>query len=277
MAIFAHYFQKGGMRFYLLILLIASSLLACRSSFEQVRTSNDPERILTESLAYYDKGDYVRAQALMELVLNQYRGTRQGEELFFKYAYTHYHLNSFELAATYFTNFATTFTYSTYAEEAEFMAAYSYYKLSPSFRLDQEPSLRAIDAFQDFADKYPESERVAQCNAIIDELRIKLEEKAFNEGYLYYELGQYQAALTSFQNMLSAYPESSRAEYVRFLILKASYEYAVNSIYDKRALRYEEAATRYKEYINRFPSGEHAREANTINDQIKSELENLSK
>jgi outer membrane protein assembly factor BamD len=265
------------MRFYLLILLIASSLLACKSSFEQVRTSNDPERILAEALKYYDKGDYLRAQSLMELVLNQYRGTRQGEELFFKYAYTHYHLSSYELAATYFTNFATTFTYSTFAEEAEFMSAYSYYKLSPSFRLDQASSLRCIDALQDFADKYPESERVAQCNMIIDELRLKLEEKAFNEGYLYYELGQYQAALTSFQNMLSAYPESPRAEYVRFLILKASYEFAANSIYDRRAERYEEAAARYKEYTNRFPSGEHRKEANTINNDITSELENLSK
>lgn len=265
------------MRFYTLILLIASSLVACKSSFEQVRTSNDPERILSEALSYYDKGDYLRAQALMELVLNQYRGTRQGEELFFKYAYTHYHLNSYALAATYFTNFVSTFTYSILAEEAEFMAAYSHYKQSPSFRLDQEPSLRAIDAFQDFADKYPESERIAEANAIIDELRVKLEEKAFNEGFLYYELGQYQAALTSFQHMLSMYPETPRAEYVRFLILKASFEYAANSVYDKRALRYEEAATRYKEYHNRFPNGENAKEAKTIHDQITSELENFSK
>jgi outer membrane protein assembly factor BamD len=265
------------MRFSLLILLIVSSLSACKSSFEQVRTSNDPERILKESIAYYDKGDYIRAQTLMELILNQYRGTRQGEELFFKYSYTHYHLNSFELAATYFTNFASTFTYSTYAEEAEFMAAYSHYKLSPSFRLDQGPSLEAIDAFQDFADKYPESERVQQCNEIIDELRVKLEEKAYNQGILYYELGQYQAALTSFQNMLSEYPESPRAEYVRFLILKATFEYAANSVYDKRAERYEEANTRYKEYKNRYPAGPNAKEAQDIHKQIEAESKNLFK
>lgn len=265
------------MRIFILNILIIITLGSCKSTFEQVRTSNDPERIYQESLAYYAKGDYVRAQSLMELVLNQFRGTKQGEELFFKYAYTHYHLQNYELAATYFTNFASTFTYSSFAEEAEFMAAYSHYKQSPSFRLDQEPSLMAIDAFQDFADKYPSSDRVMQCNEIIDELRLKLEEKAFNQGLLYYELGQYQAALTSFSNMISDYPESPRVEYIRFLILKASFEYASNSVYDKRAERYGEANSRFDEYINRFPEGPNAREARDIKNQIEIESKNLSK
>jgi outer membrane protein assembly factor BamD len=265
------------MRFFFYILLITSSLYACKSEFEQVRISNDPERILAESIKYYDKGDYLRAQTLMELVLNQYRGTKEGEELFFKYAYTHYHLGNYQLAATYFTNFANTFVYSAYTEEADFMTAYSYYKQSPSFRLDQDPSVKAIEAFQDFANKYPESDRVAECNKLIDELRAKLEEKAFAQGQLYYDLGQYQAAITSFENMLINYPESKRTEEVRFLVLKASYEYAANSIYDKRAERYEEARKRYKDYISRFPKGKNINEAKEINKQIESNSKNLSK
>jgi len=265
------------MRFFLYTLLIVSTLIACKSEFEQARVSNDPERILKESIKYYDKGDYLRAQTLMELVLNQYRGSRQGEELFFKYAYTHYHLENYQLAATYFTNFASTFAYSTYTEEADFMTAYSYYKQSPSYRLDQEPSTLAIDAFQDFANKYPESERVAECNKLIDELRVKLEEKAYAQGVLYYDLGQYQAAIAAFENMLSEFPESKRVEEVRFFILKASYEYAVNSVYDKRAERYIEATARYKEYINRYSKGSYSREADEINKKIEVNTKNLSK
>lgn len=265
------------MRIFAYILLISSLLIACKSEFEQVRISNDPERILTESIKYYDKGDYLRAQTLMELILNQYRGTRQGEELFFKYAYTHYHLGNYQLAATYFTNFASTFAYSTFTEEADFMIAYSNYKQSPSYRLDQDPSVDAINAFQDFANKYPDSDRVPQCNELIDELRTKLEEKAYAQGELYYNLGQYQAAITSFDNMLSEYPESARAEYVRFLILKASVEYAANSIYDKRAERYEEANGKYKDYINRYPKGKNLKEAKMLYKQIESESKNLSK
>lgn len=265
------------MRFFIYSLLIISTLTACKSEFEQVRTSNDPARTLTTAIKYYDKGDYVRAQTLMELILNQYRGTKEGEELFFKYAYTHFHLANFELAATYFTNFTTTFGYSPFTEEADYMIAYSYYKQSPSFRLDQDPSLKAINAFQDFANKYPESERVAECNKLIDELRSKLEEKAFTQGQLYYDLSQYQAAVTSFKNMLTEFPESSRAENVRFLILKASYEYALKSVYAKRAERYEDAKAMFTTYINRYPKGPHAKEAKEINKQIQSNSKNLTK
>jgi outer membrane protein assembly factor BamD len=213
----------------------------------------------------------------MELILNQYRGTREGEELFFKYAYTHYHLGSYALAATYFTNFSNTFAYSNFTEEADYMIAYSYYKQSPSFRLDQEPSIEAINAFQDFANKYPDSERVPQCNELIDELRSKLELKAYSQGILYYNLGKYNASITSFDNMLSQFPESVHAEQARFLILKSSYEYATNSIYEKRAERLNEAKDRYKDYINRYPKGQHARDAKELNKQIESESKNLSK
>ena len=265
------------MRFSLYILLIASTLSACQSKFEEVRLSNDPERILAESIKYYDEGEYLRAQTLMELILNQYRGTKQGEELFFKYAYTHYHLGNYQLAATYFQNFASTFAYSTFTEEADFMIAYSNYKQSPSFRLDQDPSVKAINAFQDFVNKYPESERVEECNKLIDELRAKLEEKSFAQAMLYYDLDQYQAAITSFENTLSEFPETSRSEEIRFLILKSSYEYAVNSVYDKRAERYEQASLRYNEYVNRFPTGKNIAAAKQIKEQIDNNLKNLSK
>jgi outer membrane protein assembly factor BamD len=118
---------------------------------------------------------------------------------------------------------------------------------------------------------------VPKCNELIDELRSKLEEKAYEEGMLYYNLSQYEAAVKAFQTMLAQYPESHRAEYVRFLIFKASYEYALKSIYDKRAERYVEAQQRYKEYASRYPAGKNMREARDIHKQIENESKNLSK
>jgi len=264
------------MRFFLYILLIFSTLIGCKSSFESVRTSGNSALILRESIKFYDKGDFLRAQTLMELILNQYRGTREGEELFFKYAYTHYKLASYQLAATYFTNFSSTFPYSTFAEEADFMIAYSYYMQSPSFRLDQTPSIEAINAFQDFANKFPESDRILECNELIDQLRAKLELKAYNEGILYFNLSKFNACMTSFDNMLSEYPESVHAEEARYLIVKAAYEYAINSVYIKRAERLDEAMDRYNDYINRYPSGHHIKEVKLIHKQIETESKNLS-
>ncbi len=265
------------MRFYLYIILLVSTLTSCKSTFEQARLSNNPPKILEESIKYYDKGEYLKAQTLMELILNQYRGTREGEELFFKYAYTHYKLGNYSLASTYFTNFSSTFAYSPYTEESDFMIAYSSYEQSPSYRLDQTPSIDAINGFQDFANKYPDSERVEQCNQLIDELRTKLELKAYQEGILYYNLKQYNAAVTAFTNMLTGYPESKHAEHARYLILKSAYDYAINSVYEKREIRLKEANLRYKEYISRNPGGKHAKEAEEINKLIQEESKNLTK
>ena len=105
----------------------------------------------------------------------------------------------------------------------------------------------------------------------------KLELKAYQQGILYYNLKQYNAAVTAFTNMLTAYPESKHAEHARFLILKSSYDYAINSVYEKREMRLKEANLRYKEYISRNPSGKHAKQAREIHTLIETESKNLTK
>ena len=96
----------------MLVVVIVIAGAACRSEFEKARLSNDPEYVLKEANNYYDNKDYVKAQTLYELVLNQYRGTAEAEEIYFRYANTFYMLNQFTLSAHYFKNFATTFAYS---------------------------------------------------------------------------------------------------------------------------------------------------------------------
>ena len=44
-----------------------------------------------------------------------------------------------------------------------------------------------------------------------DELRKKLEVKAFEEGELYFKIQEYQAAITVFDNLLKEFPETAEA------------------------------------------------------------------
>ncbi len=237
------------------------ALTACRTEFEKVRTSTDPELIFSKSMEYYEQEEYLKAQTLFELILNSFRGTAKAEELSFKYAYTHYYLNSFLLAAHYFDNFSNTFTSSDLREEADFMRGYSNYLLSPSFRLDQTYTQKAIDQFQLFVNTYPNSERAARCNTLIDECRQKLEQKAFDQGRLYFDLKDYTSAVHSFENLLKDFPESSNAEEVRFLILKSAFLLAENSFYEKQEERYEEAIEKYRDFDKKFPSSRYKPEA----------------
>ncbi len=262
-----------GFGLYSLIFIVLCG--GCKSEFEKTRLSNDPKVILAKSIEFYEAEEYLRAQTLFELILNQYRGTKEAEQLFFYYAYSHYYLRSYQLASHYFKNFANTFAYSPYREEADFMAAYSNYRLSPGFRLDQKPTVAAIEGFQEFVNRYPTSDRVAQCNDLIDEMRKKLEDKAFSQGELYVDIREYEAAITSFETMLRNFPETDRAAEIRFLMVKASYLYAQNSIFDKRAERYEKSSEHYKDFIAKHGKTAYAKEARAMEKEIKKQLKTL--
>ncbi|MFN0015183.1 MAG: outer membrane protein assembly factor BamD, partial [Saprospiraceae bacterium] len=171
---------------------------ACKSEFERVRVSGDADLVLKKAFEYYEKGEYQRSQTLFDLVLNSIRGGKDAEKAYYQYAYTYYHLGQYVLSAYYFKNFSNTFTTSPFREEAAYMSAYSNFLLSPTFRLDQGNSQQAIDEFQLFANLFPQSKRMDECNKMIDVLRRKLEEKAFAEGELYYNLRQYQSSVLSF-------------------------------------------------------------------------------
>lgn len=257
----------------MVLLLVVSS---CRSEFERVRLSNDPQAILKTAYEYYEDEEYMRAQNLFELVINQFRGTSEAEKLFFHYAYTFYHLRQYRLSAHYFQNFAATFAYSEQREEAEFMSAYSNYQLSPTFRLDQTETQDAIQGFQEFINAYPESDRVVLCNDLIDEMRAKLEEKAYDSGVLYFDMKQYQAAIQTFENMLRDFPDTKRAEQIRFLVLESAYLYASNSIFDRRAERYELAAQKYNDFIRKFPDSSSTPDAKVIYQDTQQQLKLLS-
>jgi len=246
--------------------------MSCKSEFEKLRTSSEPKEIYKSAMAYYDQEDYVKAQTLFEIVIPYYRGNKEAEDLYFKYANTHFYLQEYILASHYYKNFATTYYSSDKKEEAEYMAAYSKYKLSPNHRLDQTSSLEAIDAFQNFTNNFPESERVAECNKLIDELRDKLEEKAFNEGKLYFDLNRYDSSIRAFENMLKDYPDAQQAEEVRFLILKSSYLLAKNSIYEKKKERFEQCIVKYELFNKKYSKSSFSKEAEKIYSNSLNEL-----
>ncbi len=249
--------KMSGWPLLFALVFLASS---CKSTFERTRTSGNSEAILNSAFKYYEKKEYQRALTLFELVVNTLRGDARAEKAYFEYAQCHYETKQYLLAAFYFKNFSNTFTNSPMREEAAFMAAYSNYQLSPSFRLDQKSTQSAIDEFQVFVNLFPTSPKVPQCNQLIDELRSKLELKAFNEGQLYYDLRLYQSAVISFDNLLLEYPESPDVERVRYLIAKASFLLSENSIVEKKVERYAQAIIRCNDFLEKYPNGKYAKE-----------------
>lgn len=265
------------MRKALFFISISLSLVlsSCKSEFEKIRASGDTNRIYTRALEYYKNEEYQKAQTLFELVISSYRGKKEAEDIYFKYAYTYYHLEQYILASYYFKNFATTYGTSDYREEAEFMSAYSNYQLSPTYRLDQTETARAIDGFQLFVNTYPNSEKVGQCNRLIDEMRLKLELKAYESANLYFDLREYQAAIQSFENVLKDFPDTENAEEIRYMVVRSAYLLAKNSFVEKQKERFELTLEKSMAFLKRYPESSYYKDVADYETQSKKQLKEL--
>lgn len=259
-------------KFFPIIIIIPFLFSACKTEFEKVRTSNDPEMTYKAANQYFESENYLNAQVLYEIAIPYYRGKEEAEDLYYKFAYTHYHLKDYILASHYFKNFAKSFYASPNKEEAEFMEAYSKYKLSPNHKLDQSYSGDAIDALQNFINRYPESEKVEECNSLIDDIRGKLELKAFDEAQLYFDLKNYNSAISSAENMLIDFPDTKRGAEVRYLILRASYKWAKNSVFEKKEERFKDCIEKLNTFRKRYKSREYKEEIDEILKDSEKEL-----
>jgi len=269
--------MNGRIIVFSILSIFLIGIVSCKSEYEAIRTSGDATKIVEKAHEYFEKEEYIKAQSLYEIVVNSVKGTAAAEQIYYNYAQTHFQLKSHILAAYYFKTFSQTFPNSPLREEADFMRAFNNYKLSPSFRLDQESTKKAIQQFQLFANTYPNSPRLNDANNFIDELRVKLEEKAFDQAYLYYNLKQYQSATHAFENLIRDFPDSQDIERVRFLKAKAAYLLAENSVYTKQEERYEKAKEFGDRFVKKYDKSKYLKEVRNIIKDSNKKINNLSK
>lgn len=245
---------------FLIVILFSS----CKSSFEQLRLSNDNDLKLTKAYEFYEAGDYLKAQYLFEDLIASVRLTNKAEKVYFHYAYTHYHLENYTFASYYFKQFASTYPNGPYSEEALFMSADAFYRLSPNFRLTQEDTESAIEGLQIFVNTYPQSEKIAPSNERIDNLRTKLELKALNSAKGYFQRKQYKAATHTFKSMLVDFPDTQKGEYIRFMIIRSLNKYAQQSVLYKQVERYEETLKEANAFLKRYLESDYKDEVAAI-------------
>jgi len=243
---------------YITAVLLMSS---CASKFQKLVKSDDYYQKYVDGLKYYEEGDYERSQILLESIVTIYKGTERDEKIKYTLALCYYQMNDFITAGFYFKHFNKTFPLSEYADDSHFFMALCHYYLSPDYKLDQDRAEKGMTAFKIFVEKFPESEHVAESNRYIEELYLKLSKKAFYNAKLYHKIGEYRAAVIALKEYINKYPDSDYREETLFLILESSYLLAENSVAKKQYERYEATIDEYYEYIDEFPGGKDASQA----------------
>jgi len=259
---------------FILLVAVIVQLTSC-SEFRRVQKSTDNNLKYEKAIEFYKKQDFYKALQLFDEVIPSLRGTKDAEQAHYYYAYCYYGQENYILAGYHFKHFVRVFPSSDHAEECMYMNAYCKYLDSPAYSLDQTSTFDAIKELQLFVNFYPKSERVELCNELIDELRAKLQKKDFEISYLYYKTSNYQAAITSFKNIVKEYPDTKYKQKILYYIIKSNYYFAYNSIESKLVERYIETIKAYNDFITVFPESEYAVEVEEYYNYAKKEIERL--
>jgi outer membrane protein assembly factor BamD len=248
-------------QFHTIFLLLFAGLLSSCGGYDKILKSEDVNLKYNKAFEYYNKGEYVKAGTLFDVLAPLTRGTRRADSVFYFQAMTQYKLSDYIISGHYFNNFVRVYENSHFIEEAAFMEAYCYYMQSPRAELDQTSTNQALDAFRLYMIRYPKSSRITDCQKIILELNQKLQEKAYLAARLYYNLDDYKASITALNNCLIDYPDSKYREEIMFMLLKSKYLLAQNSVQTKRTERFQDTVDEYFSFVTEFPESKNKKEA----------------
>jgi outer membrane protein assembly factor BamD len=263
--------QKIG--FILFILFVTTA--GC-SKFGKVLKSKDFEYKLKMANQYFDQKQYRQSQVLYEELFPIFKGTPQHEDLYYKFAYSHYHLKDFTTAEGLFKGYLEIFANSLRAEEVEYMQAYCFFRQSPKPELEQSNTLKAIGMFQIFVNTHPESARVKEAEQIIAKCQAKLEVKEQLSAQLYFNVGQFRAAALAFTTLMNNYPDSPKGDEYKLMSIRSYYRYAAMSIPEKQEERYNKVISEVEDFQDRFPESKLMKEAERFLTLTKNNLKSLN-
>lgn len=233
--------------------------------------SNDAQYVLKTADELFAKKKWRYATDLYTKAAPDFAGTKESEHILLNSAYANYYDGNEALAAKQFENFYVQFRNSPKAQEALYMSAYSYYKGSPAYNLDQKNTYEAMKALQGFIDTYPTSDKVKEANELINDLRRKLEKKAFNIAKDYYRTLKFKAAAVNFGNFIDDFPDSKYREEAYIYLLRSKAELAIQSVLSKKENRLKDAKTSYRLLKRTYPNSPYLEEAEKWLKKIEDE------
>lgn len=270
-------FTASSLKIPVILLAVWLFTSGCASKFRKIQKNEDWRVKYEAALTYYEKKDYYRASLLFEDIRPIVRGLPEGEQVEFYLAYCQFNEGTYILAAESFKSFFEVYGRSPSAMEAFFMYAYSLYSSSPPSNLDQTTGIEAMDAMQNFLNRFPESEFSEKASNVIEACQRKLEEKGFTNAREYMKVRNYKAAVLALKNFGLDYPDSEFLEESQYLRVDAQYQLALRSLPSLQEERFQAVLDLYYEFLDKFPQSRYLRDAERIFSQSKSKLDQIKK
>ena len=240
--------------FRLILLIFVTFLIFSCNDYQKLLNSSENEvDKYNAAEEYYEKGEFRRANALIEQIIPSYRGKPQGERLVFFFANSYFEIRLYYSAAIQFENFIKSYPSSQRIQEAYFMEAKSYFMLSPLYTLDQDDTFTGIDKLQVFINRFPNSEYVSEALELMEQLQNKIEKKEFEISKQYYTIRDYNSAIKSLDNFIADNPGTIFREEALYFRWLSQYEIAINSIESRIDERITELERSLENFLRYYP------------------------
>jgi outer membrane protein assembly factor BamD len=252
------------MKLRLYIVLISLVLVSSCGQYEKLLKSTDYELKKTKAKEYFADGQYVKTTELLTQILPRFRATEEAEDLNWMNCQSYFGMKDYYMAGSYFKSFIDQFPFGKHSEDANYMSALCDYNISAKPELDQENTKSAIEGFNIFLNKFPNSPKVEECKKMISDLQDKLVEKSYLSAKLYYDMKQYKAAVVALNNSLKEYATSKYREKMMYLKLHSLFQYAELSMAAKQKERYQATLDDYYSFMEEFPKSSYEKDVNGI-------------
>ncbi len=252
-------------RLHVLLFTVVVVLFVGCSSSDNLKNMSAQERF-DHGKKLFDDGEFTDAKKDFEQVKLQFPGSSVADDAMYYLAECFYNREEFLLASEEYKSIKRNLQGSPFLPLAQYKIAMCFYNLAPQSHLDQEYSVRAIDAFQTFIEYYPTHELVADATQKIRELNGRLAEKDYNAADLYMKLGYYKSAVYYYNSVVDKFHDTKFAEPAHFKLAKALFS---------RKL-YKDAKKEIDKFLLKYPKSEDKEDAESLKKDIEAKLQEQS-
>ena len=254
------------MKIRLILAVFASLILtcSCKSQFELLLQSHDSDEKFKAAFEYFDNGKYSKAASLFESLSMLTNGTERDDTVRYYWALSNYKFKDYYTAETNFEQFIQNYPRSPFIQDAAYLHIDCLYRSTLRYELDQTPTYKAMNAISQYVLEHPESEHMAVCRDMLDDLGERLDKKAYEAAKLYYKMEDYLASRVAFKNVLKDDSDNIYREDILYYIAMSSYKYADQSISSKQKERFLAFVDDYYNFIGELPESKYRRELDTI-------------
>ncbi|MFA7055975.1 MAG: outer membrane protein assembly factor BamD [Candidatus Cloacimonadales bacterium] len=204
------------MKKLVLLLVTLLALIGCSNNLYEKLPDTERYKIANN---YFDKGKYKRAIPIYESIVS-YKTSGITSDAQAKLAESYYLMGQYENARL---EYQFLMRYSSSLKDLEiayFRIGECFWKTSEPAGYTQDETEAAISAMEEYLVRYPTGQYRLEANAIIKKAEEKLLEKTYLNGYTYFMLSDYPAALLYFDEVLA---EGTKSE----IDLKSAYYCAI--------------------------------------------------